>query len=197
MERRYRPRKEFKFWLYHDLTEQVKLMEYIDYLRKTRQFASKIRDGLKLIWTLSEGDTSFLQELFPGIVASLKNNSPAPPETPPGLLEQFRQITRDEVESALLKLPAQTGIPNGILQKSAVPALTSGGMNTMSGFDSIQAPDFDEEEDIVIIKRDPNAGNDFMANLLKSADAMANMPITEDTVKVAAVREFKKSELHH
>lgn len=71
--RRFRPRKEFKFWLYHDIAEDVKLMEYIAYLYASRQFARTIRNGLRLMWTLGQGDLSVLFELFPGIKSSLNS----------------------------------------------------------------------------------------------------------------------------
>ena len=46
-------------------------MEYITYLSTTRQFARTIRNGLRLMWTLGQGDLTVLFELFPGIKASL------------------------------------------------------------------------------------------------------------------------------
>jgi len=79
MTRRPRPRKEFKFWLYWDIDEQVKLMDYIKWLNQTRQFATVVRNGLRLMWTLSEGDTSVLFELFPGLRAQLRRQHPAHP----------------------------------------------------------------------------------------------------------------------
>jgi hypothetical protein len=65
MARRYRPRKEFKFWLYHDLNEDKRLMEFIRFCKTTQQFACMVRNGLRLMWSLGEGDTSVLYELFP------------------------------------------------------------------------------------------------------------------------------------
>jgi hypothetical protein len=65
MPRKYRPRKEFKFWLYHDRDEDSRLMEFIQYCKSTRQFARVVRDGIRLIWSLREGNTRILFELFP------------------------------------------------------------------------------------------------------------------------------------
>jgi hypothetical protein len=65
MPRKYRPRKEFKFWLYHDRNDDSRLMEFIQYCKSTRQFAKVVRDGIRLIWSLREGNTSVLFELFP------------------------------------------------------------------------------------------------------------------------------------
>ena len=65
MARRYRPRKEFKFWLYHDLAEDKRLMEFIRFCKDTQQFARMVRNGLRLMWSLGEGETFVLYELFP------------------------------------------------------------------------------------------------------------------------------------
>src|SRR5690349_10416459 len=65
MPRKYRPRKEFKFWLYHDRDDDSRLMEFIQYCKSTRQFAKVVREGIRLIWSLREGNTSVLFELFP------------------------------------------------------------------------------------------------------------------------------------
>lgn len=65
MARRYRPRKEFKFWLYHDLDEDKRLMEFIRFCKNTQQFACMVRNGLRLMWSLGEGSTAVLYELFP------------------------------------------------------------------------------------------------------------------------------------
>lgn len=89
MARRYRPRKLFKFWLYRDLTEDTRLMDYIAYLHKTRQFATTVRNGLRLMWTLGEGDLSVLFELFPGLQSKLAPHNDE-------LIEQFRQMLQSQ-----------------------------------------------------------------------------------------------------
>jgi len=40
-------------------------MEFIQYAKTTRQFAKIVRDGIRLIWSLREGDMTVLFELFP------------------------------------------------------------------------------------------------------------------------------------
>jgi hypothetical protein len=85
MARRFRPRKEYRFWLYHDLAEDARIMEFIKYCKSTKQFAGVIRDGIRLIWSLREGNMAVLFELFPHLQ----------PQFRPGgdeLVEQFRQI---------------------------------------------------------------------------------------------------------
>lgn len=78
MARRYRPRKEFKFWLYHDLNEDKRLMDFIRFCKSTQQFACMVRNGLRLMWSLGEGNTTILYELFPWLQTqnALKNPTP-------------------------------------------------------------------------------------------------------------------------
>lgn len=131
MGRRYRPRKEFKYWLYHDIAEDVKLMEYIGYLYQTRQFARTIRNGLRLMWTLGQGDLTVLFELFPGIQASLGSqyrqdmdeikrlirencNSPAQPQTITALLP-MPIVEDDESDLLILNRVTSTDSTNNFL----------------------------------------------------------------------------------
>jgi hypothetical protein len=145
MARRYRPRKEFKFWLYHDLTEDQRLMEYIAYLRKTRQFAKTLRNGLRLMWSLGEGDLSVLFELFPSLRSQFAPNTDA-------LIEEFRQM--------LLQRPAA-------LPEIPTLASTSGGPKKLPA-PPIAMPTFDDE-DTIVIRRDPNASANTSVNFLDAA----------------------------
>jgi hypothetical protein len=138
MARRYRPRKLFKFWLYHDLAGDTRLMDYIAYLHRTRQFARTLRNGLRLMWTLGEGDLSVLFELFPGLQSRL---APSNDE----LIEQFRQMLQAQ------PVPVPPVLPTG--QTLAAPQLL--------------APDFDDQ-DTILIQRDTRAGGRSASNFLDS-----------------------------
>jgi hypothetical protein len=85
MPRKYRPRKEFKFWLYHDREEDSRLMEFIQYCKSTRQFARVVRDGIRLIWSLREGNTRILFELFPHMERQFNPDAE-------DLIAQFREM---------------------------------------------------------------------------------------------------------
>jgi hypothetical protein len=143
MARRYRPRKLFKFWLYRDLIEDTRLIEYIDYLHKTRQFATMVRSGLRLMWTLGEGDLSVLFELFPGLQSRLQPNNDE-------LIAQFRQML--QAQSIVVQAPS---IP---------PALTTGAAIAAP---PLIAPTFDDG-DTIVIRRDATAGSAAAANFLDS-----------------------------
>lgn len=143
MTRRFRPRKEFKFWLYHDLLEDQRLMDYIAYLRKTRQFAKTLRNGLRLMWALGEGDLSVLFELFPSLRSQLVPNAD-------NLIEEFRQML----------LQHQPTIPE-------IPTLASGSPKKLPT-PPIAMPTFDDE-DTIVIRRDPNASANTSVNFLDAA----------------------------
>jgi hypothetical protein len=42
-------------------------MEFIHFCKTTQQFACMVRNGLRLMWSLGEGNTAVLHELFPWI----------------------------------------------------------------------------------------------------------------------------------
>lgn len=144
--RRYRPRKQFKFWLYHDLLEDLRLMEYIAYLRKTQQFAKVLRSGLRLMWTLGEGDLSILFELYPTLRSQF---------VPGGenLIQEFRRLL-EEHQIAIPDMPKLEPLSKG----SAKPLLAP----------EIPMPTFDDE-DTMVVRRDVNAGANTTANFLDAA----------------------------
>jgi hypothetical protein len=146
MTRRYRPRKLFKFWLYHDLAEDTRLMEYIAYLRQTRQFAKILRNGLRLMWTLGEGDLSVLFELFPSLRSQFMPKGDE-------LIEQFRQML----------LQHQPAIPE--FPEKELPA--AGSAKALPA-PQIAMPTFDDE-DTMVIRRDTHADTDATANFLSAA----------------------------
>lgn len=150
MARRYRPRKLFKFWLYHDLAEDTRLMEYIDYLRKTRQFATVLRSGLRLMWTLGQGDLSVLFELFPTLRSQFVPDNTA-------LIEEFRRMLQAQTVAAS-PVPPVTALPPGPKP-----------MNIKS----IPMPTFDEDDqDTIVLSRDATSGEQAAANFLQSVLAI-------------------------
>ena len=64
-------RKMFKFWLDLDKDDEYELAEEIATLRKNRQFAPTLRNGLRLILELQRGETSLLFEMFPNLKAKI------------------------------------------------------------------------------------------------------------------------------
>lgn len=78
---RYRPRKQFKFWLYTDLQSEEWLAEVIGLWKSKRQFSEIVKNGLRLMFSLGQGHTDVLFELFPQLETQLTAKY-APPPTP-------------------------------------------------------------------------------------------------------------------
>ena len=152
MPRKYRPRKEFKFWLYHDRDEDSRLMEFIQYCKSTRQFARVVRDGIRLIWSLREGNTRILFELFPHLERQFNPDAE-------DLIAQFRDML---LQNRNVPAPQPVQIDSGIEQ---------GGRKLLSGA-KIDLPLLDEEDGddtIVINLASENNGKDVMSSLFKVA----------------------------
>lgn len=146
MARRYRPRKEFKFWLYRDLSEDVRLMDYIKFLRDTRQFAKVLRNGLRLMWTLGEGDLTVLFELFPTLRSQFAPNNEA-------LIEEFRQMLLQH-QLPTPEIPKLVSVSNGGAKPLPAP--------------QIPMPTFDDE-DTIVMRHDSGAGANSTASFLDAA----------------------------
>lgn len=102
-ERRFRPRKQMKFWCYTDLKTDAWLIEIITYWKAKKQFADMVKNGLRLMWSLGQGHLDVLFELFPQIESQLAAKYTPPPTPDNTNLE--RQIA--DLKSIIL---AQGGI---------------------------------------------------------------------------------------
>ena len=93
-----RRRRMVKFWLDVKHADQQWIAEVVEELRKRRQLARTIREGISLVVTLRQGDLSVLDELFPFVRESTQTTSAMQPS------EQFNAILRE-----LNELKAQQG----------------------------------------------------------------------------------------
>ncbi len=132
MTSRYRPRKELKFWLFLDKPEESRLVEFINYCKSKRSFARVVRDGIRLMWSLGEGDTSVLFELFPGLRAQLLPVDAIPP--PPDTDKLERQIA--DLRKIILEQGSFPPPPKDY------PQMKSGKLQK-----SVALPLFDDEEE--------------------------------------------------
>ena len=121
-------------------------MDYIAYLRETRQFATILRNGLRLMWSLGQGDLTVLFELFPTLRAQFAPDNIA-------LLEEFRALLKEQPVMAVAT-PITLDASGGIKQLAAP---------------KIEMPTFNDEEDIVVVRQDTRAGADTTANFLDAA----------------------------
>ena len=158
MPRKYRPRKEFKFWLYHDRDEDSRLMEFIQYCKATRQFARVVRDGIRLIWSLREGNNNVLFELFPHLERQFKPDAEE-------LIEQFRQMLSQQLVAAPVAQPVS--VPMALPDNAA----EQGGQKSLAAV-KIALPLLDDDDgDTILISKasDSNISKEVMANMMKVA----------------------------
>ena len=174
--RPYIPRREFKFWLRTDREGEAGLIDYIDFLRKTRQFATKVKQGLRLIWSLGEGDTSVLRELFPHIVDQIeyemiKQESDGDKG---GISSQLEEIKKAQDEMRLqLAEQTQKIIPlfdnrGGLLMAGDKPSKLGGLQKELSA----PAPDDDDDMPKMDVKKHEATPEEISKNF---QNAMANM----------------------
>lgn len=156
---RYRPRQVFKFWIFKDKPEEYRLVEFINYCKSKRIFARVVRDGIRLMWSLGEGDTSVLFELFPGLRAQLTPVQPTPPPPDTGHLErQIADLKRLILEQGAISAPPKD-----------YPQLKSSG--TLVGLKKMALPIIDDEEDTIVLTKATGMSNseNSMAALFKIA----------------------------
>lgn len=157
MARRFRPRQVFKFWLFKDKPEEYRLVEFINYCKANRKFASVVRDGIRLMWSLGEGDTSVLFELFPGLHAQLQpvQATPTPPDT--GNLE--RQIA--DLKRLILEQGAISAPPPDYPQ---MKSLSAGVGSTLGVGKKMALPVFndDDDGDTIVLNKSSKKSNGEM-----------------------------------
>lgn len=165
--RKFVPRVQYKFWLNTNLEAERRLVEFIAYLKSTRKFAKAVRDGIRLIWSLGEGDTSVLFELFPHIESQLKARY-APPAPDTDKLE--RQIS--ELKLLILEKKDLPDTPLSAIAPAFKPSLTAAPGSTLGLGKPMALPTLDDDDDndtIVLNKVASNNSKNAMAVLLKVA----------------------------
>lgn len=161
MTRRYRPRRQFKFFLYQDIDMELVLSDFIDRLTKERKFVTVIRNGLRLMGSLMERDLGVLDELFPWVRESILANAPKAAPTPSGgdLEKIISSTVQASVKAAMLEMP---GLP--ATTPVAAPLKQSGTL----GMGKVMAlPTFDDDDDgdTIVLKELTNKPSQFQ-NLL-------------------------------
>lgn len=63
-----RQRRLYKFWLNLADSMEYNVAEICEYAKSRREYAKIIRDGIRLVYDLRQGQTTVLAELFPWVV---------------------------------------------------------------------------------------------------------------------------------
>jgi len=102
-------RMRFNFWLDLEKKDENSLVETINILKEKRDFVRTIRNGIRLIYDLSQGRTDVLSELFPWVLESLpRANPPILSSASEPLLQRF-----DRMEQLLLSHNTPLALPIG------------------------------------------------------------------------------------
>ena len=64
-----------KVWLDLHIDVEAALIEELALRKQRRQYTASIRDGLRLLFSLQEGDTSVLFELFPELEGQIQSST--------------------------------------------------------------------------------------------------------------------------
>lgn len=142
--RKYIPRNTVQYQM--NLTSAVDrdVLDIHQQAVQTKSALNLFRDGMRLMWSLRHGDTSFLFQLFPELEGVVTPHDEA-------LLEQFRQMLRAEIKV----IPTAPAPASGGIQEIMAPKLA--------------APIFDAEEDVISIHKDEHAGTVSSTNFLDAA----------------------------
>ena len=138
-----RYREKFMFWLNLIDNQEYVIAEQISELKRERRFASTIRDGIRLICDLRQGNVDVLFELFPWIKTKLL--AEVQPLETAGARVLHEQLKR--IEQQLLQ---QGNIP------VQLPSLQSESGPKAMAVPQFEKPVYNDEDDLVI-KKDTSA----------------------------------------
>lgn len=147
----------FKFWIDIDKPDEEGIADLIEYLKTNRLFAKTIRNGIRLICDLRDGNTDVLLELFPHLRLQ-------------GLQETRDRVGGDEfarLEKAVLNLADKVDT------QGMKPISTSNGINQIGGMKQLAAPVYDDDDDdLLTIEKDTSSSKDVSANFIRSLMAL-------------------------
>lgn len=145
-------RCQFRFWLDANKPDQVKLGEALADLKRQRRYLPTLRNAIRLFLDLRAGRTDVLFELFPWIVERLKPATPAPDS---GELKREIAGLKQFIMDNMASLPATAIV--------AAPLKQSGNMGQDK---AVVAPTFDDDDEVVMVKRDYDKKPQFESGLL-------------------------------
>ena len=131
---RTRFRLRFHFWLDMNKPEEAALAETIGELKSCRSFAQAVRQGIRLVVSLAQGDVSVLEALFPQVVediyqAGVEAARDEYSAEVTDRLEELAASVRQLEVSGVKALPAATDAG----ASGAAPALVSGNLGALAG----------------------------------------------------------------
>lgn len=197
--RHTRYRSQHMFWVDLNKPEEYKLAVLIQELKSRRAFARTVRNGLRLMYDLSQGRTDVLRELYPWVLeqppieAQKEEDSQIKAPAQP-----FGQEIKDQLQRLEQLLVKQK---NGALSSEQVSAelkqvsQNNEGPKAMSVGNMVLPPPTIEEDLDKIIEVKREKGNGQSANnLIQSAMALVETVSAEDiAARKKTARSKKKS----
>jgi hypothetical protein len=154
-------RIRFFFWLNMEKSDEESVADIIERLKTARRYTAAVRDGLRLVWDLSQGKTDVLLELFPWVATKFATSSGG---TDSG------GVSKAELEQMLKKMLKEA--QNGPLMKEAAPA----GLKPLGGLSQIAAkplaaPSFEDDDDFTLAVNkatgnNSNANDNFIKSMM-------------------------------
>ena len=175
-------RPRFDFWLDLRKPEEEELAYLIVDLKHQRSFAKTVRDGIWLVWDLSQGKTDALLELFPWVAEHFQGAAGGNELT----ADQVREIVR--LEAGEVAADSETS--------SIKPTLVSGNLKSLAGSNKpLPGPDDrDDLADLLEVKHVSSEGGGVAAqNLINSMLAMQNVKSDKPTKVGKSVKRKRQS----
>lgn len=153
----------FRFWLDMVKPEEESIADIIEKLKSAKRYTAAIRDGLRLVWDLSQGKTDVLLELFPFVKTALAGDG--------GSNDGVSKEDIARLEALILETKDSSGV------MSVTPHAS--GLKPMGGVKQLQAPQFaapvfdEDDEDLVLpVGKASGDGQDAIKNFLSSMAAL-------------------------
>lgn len=151
-------RIQHKFWLDIERDSEADLNDLVVDLKRRRSFVSTVRDGIRLIADLRQGQTTVLCELFPWITGELASGGAGGDDDMRAQLERLEWALLSQDNGALM---SGNGGPKALAVATVVPK------GHMAG------PDDDDDDDTPALTiRKAQATGDASENFLASAFAL-------------------------
>jgi hypothetical protein len=155
-------RLRYTFWLDLNKSEEKDIAEKIEELKAQRSFAKTVRDGIRLIWDMSQGRTDVLLELFPWIAEHFQGVAVA-------------GLTADQVREIVRRETSENAVPS--------PMLVSGNLKSLVGSDK-PLPGPDDHDDLagllevknVALEADSVVAQNLINSMLRSQHIKSDRP---------------------
>jgi hypothetical protein len=187
-----RQRERVDFWLDLLKPDEWELLQLIEALKKQRLFAKTVRDGIRLIYDLSQGKTDVLEELFPWVLDPVAE--PRSSSDDNGRI--FNELTEMRREFEEIKHLGGGHQVSPLSTEEAKPMLVSGNLKSLAGSSKpLPGPeDHDDLADMLEVKdAAPESGSIASQNFINSMLALQNVKSDKPSKPNKSVKRERRS----